>query len=120
MKILIVDDSSVMRKIVMRGLRQAGYGNHDYDEAGDGKQALENVTEAAPDLVLCDWNMPEMTGIELLEALNAQEVKLNFCFVTSEASEDMKSRARENGACGFITKPFTEDTLQDALGDLLG
>ena len=68
MKILVVDDSTVMRKMVMRALRQAGHGGHDYSEAANGKEALEQISKESPDLVLCDWNMPEMTGIEVLEA----------------------------------------------------
>ena len=66
MKILIVDDSKVMRSIVKRTLRQAGFGNHDVVEAGNGAEGLEQVSEHTPDLVLCDWNMPEMNGIEML------------------------------------------------------
>jgi len=119
MKILIVDDSSVMRKIVLRALRKAGYGTHDFDEAADGQQALEKVAASPPDLILTDWNMPNMTGIELLEALNEKEVSPKCCFVTSEASEEMKSRARETGAIGFITKPFTDEALKSVVGDLL-
>ncbi len=62
MKILIADDSRVMRQIVVRTLRQAGFGDHDLIEAADGKQAFELAKSENPDLVLSDWNMPEMTG----------------------------------------------------------
>ena len=71
MKILVVDDSSVMRKIVLKTLRQAGLGDHDFDEAGNGVEAVAKIKEAAPDLVLSDWNMPEMNGLELLQELSS-------------------------------------------------
>ncbi len=69
MKILIVDDSRAMRLIVMKTLREAGYQGHDISEAEDGAKALEQVQGDKPDLILCDWNMPNMTGPEFLQAL---------------------------------------------------
>ena len=71
MKILVADDSRVMRQIVIRTLRQAGYDDHDIVEAEDGADALAKVASEQPDLVLSDWNMPNMTGIECLQALRA-------------------------------------------------
>ena len=73
MKILIADDSRVMRQIVTRTLRQAGFGDHDLVEAADGRQALDLTTEEAPDLVISDWNMPEMTGVEVLRKLRVPQ-----------------------------------------------
>ena len=67
MKILVADDSRVMRQIVIRTLRQAGFSGHDLIEAEDGQDAFEKVQSESPDLVLSDWNMPRMTGIELLQ-----------------------------------------------------
>ncbi|UMG92955.1 response regulator [Nocardioides sp. TF02-7] len=84
MKILIADDSRVMRQIVIRTLRQAGHGGHDILEAENGRVALELVRSESPDLVLSDWNMPEMTGIECLTALRAAGSPVAFGFVTSE------------------------------------
>jgi two-component system chemotaxis response regulator CheY len=72
MKLLIVDDSKAMRMIVARTLRQAGYGGADFREAENGAQALEAIRADKPHLVLCDWNMPQMSGMELLSALNQQ------------------------------------------------
>ena len=72
MKILIVDDSKAMRMIVTRTLRQAGYGDHTFVEAVDGADGLAKVASEAPDLVLSDWNMPEVTGIEFLRALRGE------------------------------------------------
>lgn len=120
MKVLIVDDSAVMRKIVRRTLRQAGLGGHDFDEAENGKQALEMIGKESYEAILSDWNMPEMTGIELLEELNKAGKAIPFCFVTSEATAAMKQRASDAGAKGFVTKPFTDESMAAALGGLLG
>jgi two-component system chemotaxis response regulator CheY len=120
MKILVADDSRVMRQIVIRTLRQAGYSGHDVVEAGDGKEALELVRSEAPDLVLSDWNMPEMNGIDLLTTLRASGSTVPFGFVTSEGSEDMRARAATAGALFLIAKPFTPETFGDALSGVLG
>ncbi len=118
MKILIADDSKVMRQIVTRTLRQAGYDGHDIVEAVDGKDAYDKVVAESPDLVLSDWNMPNMSGIELLDKLRASSISVRFGFVTSEGSLEMRNRAEASGALFLIAKPFTADTFSDALGVL--
>ena len=120
MKVLVVDDSRVMRQIVVRTLRQAGFGDLDIVEAANGAQALDVVPAEVPDLVLSDWNMPEMTGIELLAALRARGDDTPFGFVTSETSAEMRLRADAAGASFLITKPFNADAFAEALGPLLG
>lgn len=119
MKLLIVDDSKAMRAIVRRTLRQAGYSGHEISEATNGKEALELIQQAAPDLVLCDWNMPEMTGIELLNAVTGAGIHLKFGFITSESTAGVLETAREAGAEFLITKPFTPERFQEALGGIL-
>lgn len=119
MKILIVDDSKVMRQIVTRTLRQAGYDGHDIVEAVDGKDAFDKVQSEAPDLVLSDWNMPNMTGIELLDALRASGSSVRFGFVTSEGSPEMRDRATSSGALFLIAKPFTSDVFRESLDSVL-
>jgi len=119
MKILIVDDSRVMRQIVVRTLRQAGYSGHDLVEAENGRAGLEAVVAQAPDLVLSDWNMPEMTGIEMLQALRAGGQTVPFGFVTSEGSPEMVTRAEAAGALFVITKPFTPESFQQKLDPVL-
>ncbi len=119
MKIMVVDDSKTMRMIVKRTLRQAGYGSHTVEEAANGKEALDSIKASKPDLVLCDWNMPEMNGIELLQTLNTDAVEVKFGFVTSEGTPEMRQTATENGALFLITKPFTADTFQKELGMVL-
>ncbi|MDP9497486.1 MAG: response regulator [Actinomycetota bacterium] len=119
MKILIVDDSKAMRMIVTRTLRQAGYGDHTFLEAGDGSEGLALVASEKPDLVLSDWNMPEVTGIEFLRALRERGDDVRFGFVTSESTEAMRETAREAGALFLIAKPFTADTFTAALNGVL-
>jgi two-component system chemotaxis response regulator CheY len=120
MKILIADDSRAMRMIVTRTLRQAGLSGHELIEAEDGRQALDLVFEKAPDLILSDWNMPEMTGIEFLKALRAKGSSTPFCFVTSEGSDEMRDLASAHGALGLIAKPFTAEGFLDVLGSVVG
>ena len=120
MKLLIVDDSKAMRMIVARTLRQAGYGGIEIREAENGAQALEAIRADKPDLVLCDWNMPEMSGIELLSTLNQQGPKVRFGFVTSEGTDSMRERARQEGALFLIAKPFSAETFGTALSPVLG
>ena len=120
MKILVADDSRVMRQIVIRTLRQAGYDDHEIVEAEDGADALAKVSSESPDLVLSDWNMPNMTGIELLRALRGAGNGIEFGFVTSEGSDDMQEVAQNAGARFVIVKPFTPEAFEAALAPVLG
>ena len=120
MKILIVDDSKAMRMIVARTLRQAGFGAHETAEAANGKEALAVLTGAQFDVVLCDWNMPEMSGLELLKALRAQGNNVPFGFVTSEGTAPMRQQAHDAGAAFLIAKPFTADAFEASLRGILG
>lgn len=115
MKILIADDSKAMRMIVVRTMRQAGFDGHTIIEAENGKVAFEIARAQNPDLILSDWNMPEMTGIEFLRALRGTGATTPFCFVTSEGSEEMRTAAEQAGALGLIAKPFTAEAFADAL-----
>jgi len=119
-KILIADDSRVMRQIVTRTLRQAGFGDHDLVEAADGRQAYELVTKESPDLVISDWNMPEMTGVEVLRRLRASGNGVKFGFVTSECTPEMQQQAKEAGALFFIIKPFTAERFDEVFSPILG
>ena len=111
-KILIVDDSRAMRRLIKRSLRQAGFMNIDSDEAANGIEALEKFATFLPHLVLSDWNMPEMSGIELLRTLNTQYADVNLGFITSQVTQDMRMQAQESGALFFLSKPFTVDKLK--------
>ncbi|MFT5355510.1 MAG: two-component system chemotaxis response regulator CheY [Polyangiales bacterium] len=116
MKVLIVDDSKTMRMIVRRSLRKCDVpGGVEVVEAEDGILALQAVDKEHPDLVLCDWNMPNMNGIEFLEQLRGAGKNTRFGFITSESTEEMKTRARDAGADFFLSKPFTPEMLQNKL-----
>jgi two-component system chemotaxis response regulator CheY len=118
-KILIVDDSKTMRMIVKRALRQAGFEDHDVVEAGDGVEALAVIQEESPDVVLSDWNMPNMNGLQLIQAVQEAQYPVKFGFVTSEATPEMQKTASENGALFLIGKPFTAEVFQTVLGPVL-
>jgi two-component system chemotaxis response regulator CheY len=120
MKILVADDSRVMRQIVVRTLRQAGFGDHELVEAADGKEAFDLATAEKPDLVISDWNMPHMTGIEVLQKLRAAGNTVKFGFVTSESTPEMKTAAESAGADFFIIKPFTAERFDEVFAPILG
>jgi two-component system chemotaxis response regulator CheY len=119
MKILIVDDSKAMRMIVLRTLRQAGFEGHTFMEAGNGKEALDSIKANAPELVLSDWNMPEVNGIQLLQTLRAESNPIKFGFVTSEGTPEMRKLAMDSGAAFLITKPFTAESFKEQLQPLV-
>lgn len=118
MRVLVTDDSRVMRQIVIRTLRQAGY-EWDIVEASDGQEALTKARAESPDLILSDWNMPEMSGIELLRALRAAGIGIPLGFVTSESSAEMREQAAAAGALFLVAKPFTPEAFREALEPVL-
>jgi len=112
MRILVVDDFASMRKIIKGLLKQIGFQN--IEEADDGSTALEKLKMGEFGLVICDWNMPKMPGIELLKAVrNDPRLKeLPFLMVTAEAKKDNVMEAVKAGVNQYIVKPFTAETLQ--------
>jgi two-component system, chemotaxis family, chemotaxis protein CheY len=120
MKILIVDDSKAMRMIVQRTLRQAGFTGHEMAEASNGAEALGVLRAQRFDLVLSDWNMPEMSGLELLAAVKSENLRVRFGFVTSEGSVAMREQASSAGAEFLIAKPFTTESFVLALRPIVG
>lgn len=120
MRVLVVDDSSVMRKIVSRGLRQAGFKVDDILEAGDGQQGMDLLAgDSNVQLILSDWNMPVMDGLSFVKAVRggAAPIKnIPIVMVTTEGGESKVQAAIEAGANGHIKKPFTPDTLKVTLG----
>ena len=120
-KVLIIDDSAVMRKIIQRNIQQSGLLVDEFVEAGDGREGLEKVTSNNIDLILCDWNMPNMTGIDFVKALRSSGQKSNIpiVMVTTEGGESKIEEAKNSGANGYLTKPFTPDQLKSKLGNFL-
>jgi two-component system chemotaxis response regulator CheY len=115
LKILIVDDFSTMRRIVRNLLKELGYTNAD--EAEDGVVALQKLKSGGFQFVVSDWNMPNMTGIELLRAIRADgDLKhLPVLMVTAEAKKENIIEAAQAGASGYVVKPFTAATLEEKL-----
>jgi len=116
--ILVVDDSSVMRKIVTRAIRQTGLDVNVTAEAGNGREAVAILDSQPVDLVICDWNMPEMNGIEFLTAIRPKH-KTPVVMLTTEGTADKSQQALGAGADAYLTKPFTPDGLQQKLKLLL-
>jgi two-component system chemotaxis response regulator CheY len=119
MNILIVDDSKAMRAIVTRAVKAAGFGDATYREAGNGVEALAAIRATTPDLVLTDWNMPEMTGFELVKAIRAEGFGMKIGMVTSEAAPELREQAIQAGALFLLCKPFTPDAVKAALQPIL-
>lgn len=119
MSILVVDDSSVMRKIVIRSLRQAGYGDHAVIEAEDGAEGFDKAKAESPAVILSDWNMPNLNGIDFLKKLREDGIEIPFGFVTSESTAEQKAQAMAAGAGFLLSKPFTADDLDAQLSKIL-
>ncbi|MBZ5657320.1 MAG: response regulator [Acidobacteriia bacterium] len=119
---LIVDDSSVMRKIVERSLRQAGIELEQVMEAGNGAEALGVLRENRVDLILCDINMPVMDGLEFVRQMGTVEngKGVPVVMITTEGSESHVVQALSSGARGYIRKPFTPDQVKEHVVPVLG
>lgn len=120
MRILVVDDFLTMRRIIINLLRQLGFNN--VVEAADGKQALERVHEEPIDLIVSDWNMPNMTGIEFLKHVRADEKtkKIPFIMVTAEGKKENVIAAVHAGVSNYIVKPFNAATLKEKMVKVIG
>ena len=117
--ILVVDDSSTMRKIISRSLRQAGLQIDEIYEAGDGFEGLSVLADKSVNLILSDINMPNMDGIEFVTQARANGCSTPIVMITTEGGEDIIAQAISGGANGSIKKPFTPEQLQTTLGPLL-
>lgn len=119
--VLLVDDSSTMRKIVGRSLRQAGIEFDNIYEAADGQEALDLLEKESVDIVLSDINMPNMDGITFLreKAARAAIKDIPVLMISTETGEDIIGEAKSLGAVGALKKPFNADTVNEVLGPLL-
>ena len=118
-KILVVDDFATMRKVLRNLLKQAGYEN--IIEAEDGVTALRTLKSQKIDFVISDWNMPNMTGIELLKAVRADSdlATMPFLMVTVEALQDKVIAAVKAGVNNYIVKPFTAEVLNEKITKIM-
>jgi two-component system chemotaxis response regulator CheY len=118
---MIVDDSATMRKIIMRTVRMSGLEFERTEEAGSGVEALEKLQGGPVDVILCDVNMPEMNGTEMVkkarELPHCSETKI--VMVSTESAQDLIDQVISDGADGYITKPFTPEKFQEKLTPLL-
>jgi len=120
--LMIVDDSATMRKIIMRTVRMADLKFDRTEEAGNGAEAIEKLKSAPVDIVLCDVNMPEMGGLEMVKKIRAE---LESCadtkiiMVSTESSQELIDGVISDGANGFITKPFTPEKFQEKLSPFM-
>jgi two-component system, chemotaxis family, chemotaxis protein CheY len=119
--VLLVDDSSTMRKIIGRSLRQAGIDFDNIFEAADGIEALAVLESEKVDIVLSDINMPNMDGITFLKEKSTREAIKNIpvLMISTETGDDIIGEAKALGALGAIKKPFTPDKVNEVLGPLL-
>ncbi len=118
MKVLVVDDMVTMRRIVKNILKQLGFGN--VDEAENGQEALQKLRADTYGFVVSDWNMPVMTGIDMLRAIRADEKlkTLPVLMVTAEAQQSNLIEAVQAGVSNYIVKPFTAETMQEKIGKI--
>jgi len=117
-KILVVDDFPTMRRIIRNLLKDLGFEN--VDEAEDGAQGLEKLRNGNFDLVVSDWNMPNMDGLVMLQTIRADPElsKLPVLMVTAEAKKENIIAAAKAGANGYVVKPFTAATLEEKLNKI--
>jgi two-component system chemotaxis response regulator CheY len=117
-KVLVVDDSGTMRKIVIRALNAAGFS--ETVEAGDGVEALSAFQKSQVGLVLTDWNMPNKSGLELTREIRALGSKVPIFMITTESEKGRVVEAIQAGITDYLTKPFTQDMLKAKLEKYVG
>ncbi|HEU4581011.1 MAG TPA: response regulator [Polyangiaceae bacterium] len=117
MNVLVVDDNKAARKTVLRTLRQTGLTGLQVEEAENGSDALAKLAHSEPDLILSDWSMPEMNGVELLRELRSRGSSVKFGFVTLQgASTAMREKAFEAGAQFVVDRPLSPQGFLSLLG----
>ena len=115
MKILVVDDSSTMRRIIINTLNKIGYS--DYTEAANGREGVEKLAAVPIDMIITDWNMPEMSGVEFIRAVRAndQTKHLPVIMVTTTAAQEDIVQALDACVNNYVVKPFTPDTIKERI-----
>jgi len=120
MKVLVVDDFATMRRIVKNVLKQIGF--TQILEADDGTTALGVLKDNKIDLIISDWNMPQMSGLDLLKTVRKEDAtrEIPFVMVTAEAQKDNVLQAVQAGVSNYIVKPFTADAVREKLNQVFG
>ncbi|MGB6327596.1 MAG: response regulator [Halarcobacter sp.] len=121
MRILIVDDSSTMRRIIGNVVMQLGYSKEDFDEAEDGVKAWKLLGESQYDIILTDWNMPNMNGLDLVKKVRAggSHQKSPIIMITTEGGKGEVITALKAGVNNYIVKPFNAEVLKEKLDGVL-
>jgi len=121
-RILIVDDSEVVRKVVRKSISMSGLSVAEIFEAGNGREALELLRKEWVDIVLADLNMPEMNGVELIDQMSKDSllVSIPVIIVSSEHSEQRIEELRKRGIRAYIKKPFRPEKFRDVVSEVLG
>ena len=121
--LMIVDDSATMRKIIMRTVRMSGLEFDPIEEAGNGAEAITKLSSKPTDIILCDVNIPEMTGLEMVKKVRAELpacANSKIVMVSTESSPELIEGVMKDGANGYITKPFTPEKFQEKLSPYMG
>ena len=115
MRILVVDDSSTMRRIIINALNKIGL--TDYIEAANGREGMERLSSGPVDLIITDWNMPEMSGVDFIRAVRANDSmkQIPALMVTTNAAQDDITQAMEAGVNNYLVKPFTPDSIKEKI-----
>jgi two-component system chemotaxis response regulator CheY len=119
MRILIVDDSSTMRRIIGNVVQQLGVKKGDFDEAEDGLVAWNLFQKKQYDVVLTDWNMPNMNGLELVKTIRSKDKKIPIVMITTEGGKGEVITALKAGVNNYIVKPFSAEVLKEKLDGLV-
>lgn len=119
--ILITDDSRTMRTIIRRALRQAGFEPENVFEAEHGRAALDTLEKESIDIIFTDINMPEMNGVELIQAVRASEKwqGIPIVVISTESADDFVQQAMAEGANQFLSKPFTPEQVKEKLAGII-
>jgi two-component system, chemotaxis family, chemotaxis protein CheY len=121
-KMLVVDDSLPMRSIIIRTIKASGFTDAEFLEASNGKEALEVLNNEWLDLVITDYNMPDMNGMELIQEMKNDDIlnAIPVLVVTTEGSKQKVEEFIEKGATGYVKKPFTPEAIRSELIKILG
>ena len=120
--ILVVDDSMPMRKVIKKTIMASGFSMSEYSEAGDGMEALKVLREKWIDIVVTDFNMPNMNGLELVSEMKKDDMlqSIPVLVITTEGSQVRVDEFKEKGIAGYIKKPFTPEEIRSKLHEILG